>query len=40
LCSRMNTLVERIHASGCGEIQILKHDVFHAHLAVLLTSGL
>jgi hypothetical protein len=30
----MNARVERIHASGCGEIQILKLDVFHAHRPV------
>jgi hypothetical protein len=35
----MNALVESIHASGCVEIQILKHDVFRAHLTVRFTSN-
>ena len=34
----MNAFVERIHASGVGEIQILKHDVFRAHVSVRFGS--
>jgi hypothetical protein len=30
--------MERIQAGGCAEIQILKFDVFRAHLTVRCTS--
>jgi hypothetical protein len=34
----MNAPVERIHASGGGEIQILKQDVFRTHPSVRFGS--